>query len=132
RFDRGERSVIAQHFIEHITPGGRIVRTTLDARLQRRVQGIIAAHRDELLRHGAHSVAVAVLDNATGDWLAWEGSGDYFGDPSLRSGQAFGGAIDGVVALRQPGSTLKPFTYAVAFEHGFTPAKIGTASCRER
>lgn len=117
RFDRGERSIVAQHFIEHIQPTGSIVRTTLDAKLQHTVQGIIAAHRDDLLRHGAHSVAVAVLDNATGDWLAWEGSGDYFGS-------TFGGAIDGVVALRQPGSTLKPFTYAVAFERGFSPATV--------
>jgi penicillin-binding protein 1C len=117
RFDKGERSIVAQHFIEHIRPTGSIVRTTLDAKLQRTVQGIIAAHRDDLLRHGAHSVAVAVLDNATGDWLAWEGSGDYFGSN-------FGGAIDGVVALRQPGSTLKPFTYAVAFERGFSPATV--------
>ncbi|HEV8434035.1 MAG TPA: penicillin-binding protein 1C [Thermoanaerobaculia bacterium] len=117
RFDKGERSVIAQHFIEHIQPAGSVIRTTLDAKLQRTVQGVIAAHRDDLLRHGAHSVAVAVLDNATGEWLAWEGSGDYFGSN-------FGGAIDGVTALRQPGSTLKPFTYAVAFERGFSPATV--------
>jgi penicillin-binding protein 1C len=100
----------------HRTPTTEI-RTTLDAQLQRTVRGIIDAHRDTLLRHGAHSVAVAVLDNATGDWLAWEGSGDYFGEQ-------FGGAIDGVVALRQPGSTLKPFTYALAFEHGYSPASV--------
>jgi penicillin-binding protein 1C len=122
RFDKGERSLIAQHFIEEVgraSPGGNValIRTTLEAKLQRTVQGIIAAHRDNLLRHGAHSVAVAVLDNASGEWLAWEGSGDYFGTN-------FGGAIDGVVALRQPGSTLKPFTYAVAFERGFTPATV--------
>ena len=119
RFDRGERSVIAQHFIEHVGTGSNpsYIRTTLDAKLQRTVQGVIAAHRDDLLRHGAHSVAVAVLDNATGEWLAWEGSGDYFG-------ANFGGAIDGVTALRQPGSTLKPFTYAVAFERGFSPATV--------
>jgi penicillin-binding protein 1C len=122
RFDGGERSLIAQHFIEEVgraSPGGNValIRTTLDAKLQRTVQGIIAAHRDNLLRHGAHSVAVAVLDNASGEWLAWEGSGDYFGT-------SFGGAIDGVIALRQPGSTLKPFTYAVAFERGFTPATV--------
>jgi penicillin-binding protein 1C len=120
RFDRGERSVIAQHFIEHVVGTGSspsYIRTTLDAKLQRTVQRIITAHRDDLLRHGAHSVAVAVLDNATGEWLAWEGSGDYFGTN-------FGGAIDGVVALRQPGSALKPFTYAVAFERGFSPATV--------
>jgi penicillin-binding protein 1C len=79
--------------------------------------GIIGAHRQTLLRHGANSVAVAVLDNATGQWLAWEGSGDYFGD-------RFGGAIDGVTSPRQPGSTLKPFTYALAFESGLSPAVV--------
>ncbi len=127
RFDRGDRSLIAQHFIENVgrtlqsARGGLenppYIHTTLDAHLQRQVQGIIAAQRETLLAHGAHSVAVAVLDNASGEWLAWEGSGDYFGTD-------FGGAIDGVVALRQPGSTLKPFTYALAFENGFTPATV--------
>ena len=120
RFDRGERPVVAQHFVERVlasSPSSRLVQTTLDAGLQRDVQGIIAAQRDALLAHGARSVAVAVLDNRTGEWLAWEGSGDYFGD-------TFGGAIDGVTALRQPGSTLKPFTYALAFERGDSPATV--------
>jgi penicillin-binding protein 1C len=93
------------------------VRTTLDLDLQNDVQGIIAARRADLDRHGAGAAAVAVMDNATGDWLAWEGSGAYF-DP------AQGGAIDGVVTPRQPGSALKPFTYALAFQRGFTPASI--------
>jgi penicillin-binding protein 1C len=119
RFAQNEREVLAQHFIERVLEQSRAARieTTLDARLQREVQGIIAAHRDDLLRHGAHSAAVAVLDNATGEWLAWEGSGDYFGSN-------FGGAIDGVTALRQPGSAMKPFTYAVAFERGDSPASV--------
>ena len=58
-----------------------------------------------------------MLDNATGEWLAWEGSGDYFD-------AAHGGAIDGVVSPRQPGSALKPFTYALGFEQGLTPATV--------
>ena len=119
RFATRSRGVLAQHFIERVleqTSAPRI-ETTLDSRLQREVQGIIAAHRDDLLRHGAHSAAVAVMDNATGEWLAWEGSGDYFGTN-------FGGAIDGVVALRQPGSAMKPFTYALAFERGDSPASV--------
>jgi penicillin-binding protein 1C len=119
RFAQNEREVLAQHFIEHVLEQSHAARieTTLDARLQREVQGIIAAHRGDLLRHGAHSAAVVVLDNATGEWLAWEGSGDYFGSN-------FGGAIDGVTALRQPGSAMKPFTYAVAFERGDSPASV--------
>ena len=122
RFDRRRTPLLAPHFVERALSGAprpstAIIRTSLDARLQRQVEGIIAAHRENLLRHGAHSVAVAVLDNRTRQWLAWEGSGDDFGE-------SFGGAIDGVTTLRQPGSTLKPFTYALAFEEGFTPATV--------
>src|SRR4051812_25038368 len=120
--DRGLQPTLAPHFVERVRASVganalRRIETTLDANLQASVRGIIAAERGELLRHGAHSVAVAVLDNRTGEWLAWEGSGDYFGTN-------FGGAIDGVTTLRQPGSTLKPFTYALAFEQGFTPATV--------
>jgi len=60
---------------------------------------------------------VAVLDNRTSEWRAWEGSGDYLD-------QDHGGAIDGVVTPRQPGSALKPFTYAMAFDTGDTPATV--------
>jgi penicillin-binding protein 1C len=95
---------------------GRVV-TTLDADLQRSVEGIIRSHRPTLARHGAHNVAVVVLENATGEWLAWEGSGDYHN-------RDHGGAIDGVVTPRQPGSALKPFTYALAFEQGLGPATV--------
>ncbi|HSP14502.1 MAG TPA: penicillin-binding protein 1C [Thermoanaerobaculia bacterium] len=122
QFAKTPEPVLAQHFVERILKS-RIpnaesrIPTSLDANLQRDVAGIIAANRDRLLRHGAHSVAVAVLDNRTGEWLAWEGSGDYFGE-------SFGGAIDGVVTPRQPGSALKPFTYALAFEEGFSPATV--------
>jgi penicillin-binding protein 1C len=132
RFDRGVEPLIATHFVERVRerlgplpakPGLRI-ETTLDAALQSEVRGIIGAQRANLLRHGAHSVAVAVLDNATGEWLAWEGSGDYFGRDTSTPGSGFGGAIDGVVTLRQPGSALKPFTYALAFEQGFSPSTV--------
>jgi penicillin-binding protein 1C len=128
RFDRGRQPLVAAHFVERVrevAPAARVVRTTLDAQLQREVTGIIDAERASLLRHGAHAAAVVVLDNATGEWLAWEGSGDYFGgDPEDRGRDSFGGAIDGVTALRQPGSTLKPFTYALAFEQGYSPASV--------
>jgi len=142
---RGVQPMLAPHFVERVRAllganSPRRVETTLDANLQASVRGIITAERANLLRHGAHSVAVAVLDNRTGEWLAWEGSGDYFGgsrglavsqsrgsDPAQPRDLAtadFGGAIDGVTTLRQPGSTLKPFTYALAFERGFTPATV--------
>jgi len=116
------RSFTAPHFLERALavagdPAPRRIETTLDATLQAQVAGIVAAHRARLEAHGARHVAVAVLDNASGEWLAWEGSGDYADDTNA-------GRIDGVVAPRQPGSALKPFTYALAFERGFTPATV--------
>lgn len=114
------RAFLAPHFVAAVLSnemfrGASRIETTLDARLQGEIEGIIRAQKDRLRRHGAGNVAVAVLDNRTGEWLAWEGSGDYF---DARTG----GAIDGVTSPRQPGSALKPFTYAVAFERGVTPA----------
>lgn len=117
-----DRPAGAPHFVERVLadyPGERPrrIETTLDLPLQRAVQGIVASQADALTRHGAHNVAVAVLRNDTGEWLAWEGSGAF-------SDALHAGAIDGVVAPRQPGSALKPFTYALAFEKGFTPATV--------
>jgi penicillin-binding protein 1C len=123
----------APHFVERVLEGGwhdfsasstakrqsrpSRIRTTLDAALQADVAGIIRSQRRSLDRHGAHAVAVAVLDNVRGEWLAWEGSGDYFDADH-------GGTIDGVVSPRQPGSALKPFTYALAFDAGYEPSSV--------
>jgi penicillin-binding protein 1C len=116
------RAFAAPHFVEMVmaAQGGARpahLTTTLDASLQATVVDIVHAHHESLLRHGAHNVAVVVLDNTTSEWLAWEGSGDYFDRDN-------GGAINGGVTLRQPGSALKPFVYALGFEAGETPASV--------
>jgi penicillin-binding protein 1C len=113
---------LAPHFVEMVLAAAGDARperieTTLDAALQADIKGIIETHHESLQRHGAANVAVVVLHNATGEWLAWEGSGDYFN----ASG---GGTINGPLTPRQPGSALKPFTYALAFEEGFSPASV--------
>ena len=120
--DQSRSAVLAPHFVERVIKNlgnarPRRVETTIDAELQRAVGGIISAERESLRRHHAENVAVAVLDNRTGEWLAWEGSGDYFN-------REHGGTIDGVVTPRQPGSALKPFTYAAAFERGMHPGHV--------
>ena len=112
----------APHFVEMVLAahgGSRPARidTTLDGGLQDDIRGIIDSHRPLLERHGAANVAVVVMQNATGDWLAWEGSGNY-------GNAAAGGTINGAIAPRQPGSALKPFTYALAFEEGHSPASV--------
>jgi penicillin-binding protein 1C len=112
----------APHFVEMVLaeagqPRPARIETTLDAALQADVAGIIRSYREQLRAHRAQNVAVVVLDNERGEWLAWEGSGDYFDSES-------GGTINGPVTPRQPGSALKPFTYALAFEQGFSPASV--------
>ncbi|MEX1127660.1 MAG: penicillin-binding protein 1C [Vicinamibacterales bacterium] len=113
---------VAPHFVEMVLAAegpsrARRIDTTLDAELQADVAGVIDSHRHALRLHGAANVAVVVLDNASGEWLAWEGSGDY-------NGAARGGMLNGPVVPRQPGSALKPFTYALAFEDGYSPATV--------
>lgn len=111
---------LAPHFVRQVldtAPGAARIETTLDAELQRTVAGIIAANQPALDAHHAANVAVVVFDNARGEWLAWEGSG-HFGN------EVNGGAIDGVITPRQPGSALKPFTYAAALEAGELPSQI--------
>jgi penicillin-binding protein 1C len=113
---------LAPHFVEMVLsslerPRPARIETTLDAGLQAAVAGIVESHRAMLASHGAANVAIVVLDNARGEWLAWEGSGGYAG--GTRDGQ-----INGPLVARQPGSALKPFTYALAFEEGFTPASV--------
>jgi penicillin-binding protein 1C len=114
--------LLAPHFVERVLARAgkdrpRRIETTLDAGLQRTVEGVIAAHRPALLDHHAANVAVVVQDVRSGEWLAWEGSGDYLDT-------ANSGTIDGAVSPRQPGSALKPFTYAAAFERGASPARV--------
>ena len=117
--------LLAPHFVERVLARAgktgkdrpRHIDTTLDARLQRTVEGIIASHRPALEDHHAANVAVVVLDVRAGEWLAWEGSGNYFDTANA-------GTIDGAVSPRQPGSALKPFTYAAAFERGASPARV--------
>lgn len=95
----------------------REIRTTLDLRLQRRVEEILRGHLRQLRGATVTNGAAVVLDNRTGVVLAYAGSVAFWND-------AAGGQNDGVQMLRQPGSALKPFTYARALQHGYTPASI--------
>ncbi len=84
-------------------------RLTIDARLQASLEALVGERLDRL---GPQlSAAILVVDNATGEVRAHVGSPGY-----LLRGRA--GAIDMANALRSPGSALKPFVYALAFESG--------------
>lgn len=61
--------------------------------------------------------ALLIIDNATGEVIAWVGSNSYFDD-------THGGKIDGVTARNQSGSSTKPFLYALALEQGHKPSDV--------
>ena len=70
------------------------------------------------MNYDASAAALLVVDNASGDVLAYVGSPDFFSERAL-------GQNDGARALRQPGSTLKPFVYAAAMQElGMTAATL--------
>jgi penicillin-binding protein 1C len=91
-------------------------RTSLDLALQREIEAEVR-HTVALLRdRGVRQGAAVVLDNATGEILAWVGSPDFWADTA--------GQVDMVVSPRQPGSALKPFLYGLAFDRGYSPASV--------
>ncbi|WP_283420157.1 penicillin-binding protein 1C [Sphingopyxis sp. Geo48] len=125
RFDPGLAPHLAARLLDK--PGKRVT-TTIDRRIQ---TAAIVALRRQLAGLGSDRVrdgAVVVLDNATGDVLA------YVGGVGLKSTAA---AVDGANAPRQAGSTLKPHLYAQVIEHGWltaasilddSPVQLDTAS----
>lgn len=91
-------------------------RTTLDLGLQTALEAEVRHTVDVLRDRAARHAAVVVLDNRTGGILAWVGSPDFHADTA--------GQVDMVVSPRQPGSTLKPFLYGLAFDRGYTAASV--------
>ncbi|WP_437594685.1 penicillin-binding protein 1C [Sorangium sp. So ce1000] len=102
------------------SPRGRAssITLTIDRGLQREVEVLAQQTVRSLSDRDVGAAAVVVLENATGEVLAYVGSHDIEDAAGL-------GYNDGVLALRQPGSALKPFVYELAMEQlGFTAATV--------
>jgi len=93
------------------------VNTTLDATLQSTAKTILDNRIKDLSKSGIDNGAVVITDNRTHEVLAWVNSGK-------RSDDTPGSWIDTASTPRQPGSTLKPFVYALALEKGWTAATL--------
>ena len=102
----------ADRAVAAVAPGGEI-RLRIDADLQNNLEQLARERVRTLAATLGRNISLAMLvvDNATGDVLARIGSPDYF--DQRRAGQ-----IDMTQALRSPGSTLKPFIYGLGFEDG--------------
>lgn len=109
----------AMHFTDFVLsqspPPGKII-TTLDLDLQMYLEKMVAEHVSAHKKDDLTNAAVMVIDNGTGGIRAMVGSSGYWNESA--------GSVNGTISLRQPGSTLKPFTYALAFESGKSPASV--------
>lgn len=107
---------IDEEYGQKLIDQGVEVKTTLSLEVQRAVEEIVKDEIKKLKEYNATNAAVVVLDSKTGEILAMVGSYD-FNDEKF-------GKFNAALGLRQPGSAIKPITYATAFEQGYTPATV--------
>lgn len=128
-FKKGGGQIPAPHFVfyvkkilkemvadENLYSQGFVIKTTLDLDLQKKAENII---EDEIAKSKSLQItngALVAVEPKTGDVLAMVGSVDYENNKF--------GKFNAALGLRQPGSTLKPFTYALAFEKGLTASSV--------
>ncbi len=110
----------APHFCDLVVPSLQDLRgrrrTSLDLDLQRNLEAMVTNHLQLLKGHRVGNAAVVVADVESGEILALAGSADF--------GRAKDGQHNAATSLRQPGSTLKPFTYSLLLESVGHPASI--------
>ncbi|OGK45084.1 hypothetical protein A2957_02195 [Candidatus Roizmanbacteria bacterium RIFCSPLOWO2_01_FULL_38_11] len=110
------RDQVIKEFGPKILDEGIKITTTLDYDIQKQAQEIVKEEVEKLKPYKASNASAVVLDSKTGEVLAMVGSFDF-------TNKEFG-QFNVATALRQPGSAVKPITYATAFEQGFTPGSL--------
>ena len=109
-FDVIQPQLVHDFGLEALHQGGLRVTTSLDLDLEEKAQGIIENWVSEFEAvSDAHNGALVAIDPRTSEILTYVGSRDYFRDDIK-------GQNNNANSLNSPGSTLKPFTYAAAFE----------------
>lgn len=108
---------IENEYGSKIIDQGVKIKTSLSIEVQQMVEKIVKEEIVKLKNFNATNAAVVVLDSKTGEVLAMVGSYDY-------NDEKFGKFNVAELGQRQPGSTLKPFTYGLVFEKGYTPSTI--------
>lgn len=95
----------------------QVVRTTLSQELNEKIETIMRMQLSLLVDRQVSEASVVVIRNQDAKILGYVGSHDYWNDKTQ-------GMNDGVLQMRQPGSTLKPFTYAKALDLGVAPSHV--------
>lgn len=106
----------APHFVNYLNQkksrwDSGYIHTTLDIHLQNTLEIIVKNHVSTKASHGINNASALLIDHQTMEIKAMIGSAD-FHNASLH------GQVNGVLAKRSPGSTLKPFVYALAIDEG--------------
>lgn len=131
RFYESKNALAAPHFVfwvkeilsekygeEMVEGGGLKITTTLDVKMQEKVQQIVTEEIDKSEKLGITNGAALVLDPTNGQVLAMVGSRGYFSDKT-------DGKFNVVTqAERQPGSSIKPVTYLMALRKGMSPSTM--------
>ncbi|MEX1052229.1 MAG: transglycosylase domain-containing protein [Patescibacteria group bacterium] len=110
------RELIEEEFGTKILDQGIKVTTTLSLDAQTQTQKIVNGEIKKLKGANVGNGAAVVLDSQTGEILAMVGSYDF-------NNTEFG-RFNAATGLRQPGSAIKPLTYALALEKGYTPSTV--------
>jgi len=129
-FVRRENQMVYPHWVNYIRylleqsydaqtiyRSGFQVYTTLDPTLQSEAERIVKEQVNALADKHVTDGALVAIRPSTGEILAMVGSADFYND-------AIAGQINMALKPRQPGSSIKPLTYAAAFEKGWTPATL--------
>ena len=110
------KDLIEQEFGAKILDQGLKIKTTLSLDVQQKAEKIVKDEIESIKKLKVGNGAVVVLDSQSDEVLGMVGSYDYNDEEY--------GKYNAAVARRQPGSAVKPITYALAFEKGYTPATM--------
>ncbi len=99
-------------------PHKRIIRTNIDLEIQQKIQNIVTGYSRYQYFQNIKNATALVVDNYSRNVICYIGSADFNNDED-------GGQVDGIQAVRSPGSTLKPLLYGMAFDNGYiTPKSV--------
>ncbi|MDR0363737.1 MAG: penicillin-binding protein 1C [Bacteroidales bacterium] len=103
-------------FLKQKYPDSSLLSSSLDLAKQSWLEKKIAQYAPTIRRKGAENISVLIIRNGDRSVVAWQGSVDF-------QETKYNGQVDGVRAVRSPGSTLKPLIFGMAYDQGLITPK---------